>query len=134
MTSAESLWRELRALGVVLSIDEHGRLTYDAPDGVLAGDAIDRIKNHRDALLGMLKGDAGKERSEVADGGPEPMPPGWICPWCRGRRLVDNHRGCRCWNCGRQAWVFVGRSIVRADCVGIDLREWPETRDRGLGR
>jgi hypothetical protein len=66
MTSAESLWREMRARRVAVSIDELGRLAFDTPDGVLPGDAIERIKHHRDELLAMLKSNAGKERP-VAD-------------------------------------------------------------------
>ncbi len=140
MTSAKSLIRELRALGVLLSIDARGRLAFDAPEGVIGEEMIALIRNHRDELLAtiesleeraaILEHDAGMDRSDaesaawedVVNEAPEPMPPGVICPWCNGSRLVDALEGLRCWNCGQLAWVSVAGSTVRADCLKSDLR------------
>ncbi len=139
MTSAKSVIRELRALGVYLSIDARGRLAFDAPEGVIGEEMIALIRNHRDELLAtverleertaILEHDAGLDRSdaertaweEIIDDAPEVMPCGVICPWCRGRRLVESLDGLRCWDCRRLAWVFVSGSIVRADCQKNDL-------------
>jgi hypothetical protein len=141
MSPAESVFRELRALGVVLSINRDGRLICDAPEGVVSESVMARIRSHRDDLLGIverieeragiLEYDAGLDRreaerralAEVINDSPEPMPPGVICPWCNGSRLVDALEGLRCWDCGRIAWVRRGRSIIRADClkVGLDI-------------
>lgn len=50
----ESLLRELRGLGVVLSIDADGRLAYDAPEPL--GDALlSRLRAHRDGLLAAVE-------------------------------------------------------------------------------
>ncbi len=50
----ESLLRELRGLGVVLSIDADGRLAYDAPEPL--GDALlSRLRDHRDGLLAAVE-------------------------------------------------------------------------------
>lgn len=113
MSPAESVFRELRTLGVVLSIDAAGRLICDAPEGALSDQVVARIRSHRDELLRLV-------RSGQVDA-PEPMPRGVICPWCRGNRLVDAPDGLRCWDCRRIAWVRRGRSIIRADCLKIDL-------------
>jgi hypothetical protein len=152
MTSAESLFRELRALGVVLSIDPHGRLTFDAPEGVMTDTIVHRVRSCRDDLLGMverieeraaiMEHDAGLTRvyaermafEEVLDHAPEPMPKGVICPWCNGQRLIDDPQGCRCWDCGRLAWVAVEGAIVRADYREIDLGNCPRNNDRCANR
>ena len=139
MSPALAVFRELRALGVALSIDRNGRLMFDAPEGSVAESVVARIRSHRDDLLGIverieeragiLEYDAGLDRreaerralAELIDDAPEPMPPGMNCPWCNGSRLVDDLEGLRCWDCGRKAWVRRGRSIIRADCLKIDL-------------
>jgi hypothetical protein len=113
MSPAVAVFRELRALGVALSIDRNGRLMFDAPEGSVAESVMALIRSHRDELLRLV-------RSEQVDA-PEPMPRGVICPWCRGNRLVDAPDGLRCWDCRRIAWVRRGRSIIRADCLKIDL-------------
>lgn len=156
MTSAQSLFRELHALGVVLSIDDRGRLSFEAPEGVVSESLIVRIRAEGDALLaiverideraaimeydaGFLRADAERiARMEVVDDAPEPMPMGVHCPACQGRRLIDDPQGLRCWGCGRIAWVRIKGAIVRADCTEIDLDIQPETNERGsswrLGR
>jgi hypothetical protein len=65
---------------------------------------------------------------------PEPMAEGVCCPYCRRRRLVDVPEGCRCWDCGRLAWVIVDGSIIRADWVGKEPQVWPELSDRSSSR
>jgi hypothetical protein len=139
MSPAESVFRELRALGVALSIDRNGRLIFDAPEGSVAEPVVARIRSHRDELLGIverieeragiLEYDAGLNRreaerralAEVIDDAHEPMPMGVHCPACQGRRLIDDPKGMRCWDCRRLAWVRRGRSIIRSDCLEIDL-------------
>jgi hypothetical protein len=140
-TTVENLVSDLRALGVVFSIGADGRLSYDAPRGVVTDEILARIRESGDEVLGIverieeratiLEYDAGLDRreaerralAEVINDSPEPMPPGVICPWCNGSRLVDALEGLRCWDCGRIAWVRRGRSIIRADClkVGLDI-------------
>jgi hypothetical protein len=124
-----------------LAIDGRGRLSFDAPEGVMTDGMVHRIRSERDALLAVverieeraaiIEHDAGMARidaeryamAEVLDGAPEPMPRGVICPGCKGRRLIDDPGGCRCWDCGRLAWLRIGKSIVRADYVEIDLED-----------
>ena len=138
-TTVENLVSELHALGVTLSIDARGRLGFGAPDGVITDELKRGIQSHREELLAtverleertaILEHDAGLDRSdaertaweEIIDDAPEVMPCGVICPWCRGRRLVESLDGLRCWDCRRLAWVFVSGSIVRADCQKNDL-------------
>ncbi|MFN7318594.1 MAG: hypothetical protein ACK5S6_03685, partial [bacterium] len=127
------------ALGVILSIDDKGRLLFDAPKGVMTDELMVAIRPHREELVAIverieeraaiIEHDAGIPRSdaermarmEVIDDTPEPMPAGVICPWCRGNRLIDSPGGMSCWDCRRLAWVCVPGAIVRADCPKIDL-------------
>jgi hypothetical protein len=138
-TTVENLVSELHALGVVLSIDDRGRLSFEAPKGVMTDELMTGIRSHREELVGIverieeraaiMEHDAGIPRSdaermarmEVTDDTPEPMPEGVICPWCQGRRLVDSSGGLKCWDCRRLAWVSVPGAIVRADAQEIDL-------------
>jgi hypothetical protein len=139
MTSAKAFYRELSALGVILSIDDQGRLLFDAPKGVMTDELMVAIRPHREELVAIverieeraaiIEHDAGIPRSdaermarmEVIDDTPEPMPAGVICPWCQGNRLIDATGGLSCWDCRRLAWVCVPGAIVRADAQKIDL-------------
>jgi hypothetical protein len=125
MTSGESLLRELSALGVMLQIDDRGRLSFDAPEGVMTDAMVARVRAYGDALRAILR------RSEVV--GPEPMPRGVNCPWCRGRRLIDDPEGMRCWDCRRLAWVRIVGAIVRADQPKTDLDKCAGMRADRLG-
>lgn len=100
---AVGLLAELRGRGVVLSIDPERRLAYDALAGVLSDELLGRMRTERDGLLA--------ERFLV------PMP--WvICPWCRADcDMVEIPSGLRCDRCGRDAWRFLGGSIVRCDWI-----------------
>jgi TubC N-terminal docking domain len=115
----EKLLAELRALGVVLSIDGDGRLAYDAPAGVIGDDLLGRMRAERVGLLELLA-------SEHT--GPDylaPMP-GVICPWCSSdKHLLEHPEGLRCDQCGRDAFRFEGGSIVRADYVELIEVDWP---------
>jgi hypothetical protein len=139
MTSAKAFYRELSALGVVLSIDDRGRLLFDAPKGVMTDELMIGIRSHREELVAIverideraaiMEHDAGIPRSdaermarmEVIDDTPKPMPRGVICPWCRGNLLIDALGGLKCLDCWRLAWVSVPGAIVRADAQKIDL-------------
>jgi hypothetical protein len=124
MTSAESLYRELQALDVELSIDGRGRLSFDAPEGAMTEDRIDRIRSHRDELISILR------KSEQIDA-PELMPERCGCPWCGNRALDDDRNGFYCHPCHRLAWVRVGSSFIRGD-LEIDLTKSLETHwERG---
>jgi len=46
---------ELRALGVVLSINVNGRLAYDAPEGVVTDSILAQVREHRDELLAVVE-------------------------------------------------------------------------------
>ncbi len=151
-TTVENLVSDLQALGVVFSIGADGRLSYDAPRGVVTDEILARIRESGDEVLGIVERieeraaildyDAGLDRreaercslAEVIDDAPEPMPKGVICPWCNGQRLIDDPQGCRCWDCGRLAWVAVEGAIVRADYREIDLGNCPRNNDRCANR
>lgn len=150
-TTVENLVSELYALGVVLSIDDRGRLSFEAPKGVMTDELMVGIRSHREELVGIverieeraaiMEHDAGIPRAdaermarmEVIDDAPEPMPMGVNCPSCQGRRLIDDPEGLRCWDCGALAWVRIVGAIVRADCLKIDLDNWPVLRVDRLG-
>src|SRR6056297_443042 len=51
---AESLFRRLMGLGVVLSINGDG-LVIDAPSGVLDDELVGLIRAHRDQLLALVR-------------------------------------------------------------------------------
>ncbi len=112
---AIELLAELRALGVVLSIDD-GRLAYDGPADVLTDDLLARMRDERDGLLAALTAS------------PEylaPMP-AVFCPWCQaGDFLLEHPQGLRCDQCGRNAWRLKGDAIERADWVELREVEWP---------
>ena len=147
---AVELLAELRALGVVLSIDGDGRLAYDAPAGVLGDDLMARMRAERDGLLALVE--RFEERAAIAefDGrltredaealawesieprGPEYLPPmtGVSCPWCGcGERLLEHSEGLRCDGCGRDAWRFEDEAIVRCDWVElVELSDRPRAK------
>jgi hypothetical protein len=139
---AEKLLSELRACGVVLSITPERAIKFNAPKGVLNNVIMQRIRANREDLLAVLerfeeraaimeydgvlaRDDA--ERMALVDVldkplSPEYLPeePGWLCPWCRrGDRLIDADDGLRCGRCNRNAFVWIGDSIVRADYVSV---------------
>ena len=113
---AVELLCELRALGVVLSIDGDGRLAYDAPARVISDDLLARMRAERVNLLVAL--------AEL-DGPEYLLPiPGVRCPWCQsGEQLIVHDAGLRCDNCGREAWRFEGEAIVRCDFAMLP-NEW----------
>lgn len=49
MTS-DQLFRHLRSVGAVLSIDSDGRLSFDGPDDVLTDERLQMMRSHRDEL------------------------------------------------------------------------------------
>ena len=51
---AESLLQELRRLGIALSIDDDGRLAYDAP-APLGDELLSRLRANREALLAVVE-------------------------------------------------------------------------------
>ena len=140
----EKLFCELRELGVNLSIDRDGKLSYDAPAGVMTDRRLAQLRGQRDELLafleqiaeraaimqhdgGLSSGDALRAVTDEPIGGgvtvqaePVYLPesPGFSCPWCRSMlHLMEMPDGLQCGNCNRRAWHFDGRSMVRADCV-----------------
>lgn len=151
MTSARFLFQELHALGVLLQIDDRGRLSFEAPEGVVSEALIVRIRADASELLAIverveeraavMEHDGGvarveaerMARMEVIDDAPEQMPVGVHCPACQGRRLIDDPKGLRCWDCGRLAWVRIVGAIVRADQPKTDLDNWPVLRADRLG-
>lgn len=128
---AEILFSELQARGVELSIDPSGGLVFKAPRGVMTDVIKERIRAQREDLLTLL------ERCDVVDhafcnvDAPEEMPVGVECPWCRGRRLIDDPYGLRCWDCDRMAWVYVPGAIVRLDYPQSGFDNFPLTNNRG---
>ncbi|MDZ4849995.1 MAG: DUF4326 domain-containing protein, partial [Pirellulaceae bacterium] len=46
---------ELRALGVVLSVDGDGRLIFDAPAGVMTDERLAQLRSDRDAVLALVE-------------------------------------------------------------------------------
>jgi hypothetical protein len=142
---AEKLLSELRSRGVKLSIDPSGGLAFNASKGVMTNRIMERIRAKLEDLVALLERlderaaimehDGGMDRdsadrhawADVVDrafkhvDAPEEMPVGAICPWCKGRRLIDDPGGCRCWDCRRLAWVRIGESIVRADYEEFDF-------------
>jgi hypothetical protein len=113
-TQTGNLLGELRALGVVLAIDADGRLAYDAPTGVMGGDLLEHVREHRDELLLAMA----LEHTDPPAPKFLPSVPGVICPWCRsGERLLDYSRGIQCIGCDRVAFRCDGDSILRADCT-----------------
>ncbi len=119
MTSADLLIGEFRALGVEFSIDDRGRLAFDAPEGVMTDARIERIRAHRDQLVSFL------QNAKQIDT-PELMPERCGCPWCGNRALDDDRNGLYCHPCQRLAWVRVGSSFIRGD-LEIDLAKTLET-------
>ena len=51
---ADKLLSDLRALGVILSIDADGRLAYDGPAGVIGNELLGRMRAEQDGLLATL--------------------------------------------------------------------------------
>ena len=45
----------LRSVGVVLSLDDEGRLAFDAPADVLTDELLAKMRSHRDGLIGCLR-------------------------------------------------------------------------------
>lgn len=112
---AVELLRELRSLGVELSIDGGGRLAFDGPGEVIDDDLLARMRANRDGLMALIR--ARPTEALVGDPGPECIEPipGVICPWCNGGdRLIDSDAGLDCDRCGRLAFRWLGdRSIER---------------------
>lgn len=102
------------------------RLAIAEADGELSPEAAERLVS--DAMLGA-EGAAPDpvpiaEAATVDAGGGadrEPAARGIGCPWCGPVELLDDPEGLRCGRCERLAWLAVGRSIVRADCLDDDL-------------
>lgn len=102
------------------------RLAIAEADGELSPEAAERQVS--DAMLGA-EGAAPDpvpvaEAAAVDAGGGadrETAARGIGCPWCGPVELRDDPEGPRCDRCERLAWVVVGRSIIRADCVEDDL-------------
>jgi hypothetical protein len=67
--SAQHLFCDLRSMGVELSIDADGRLSFDGPDDVLTDDLLSEMRAHRDGLLVVVE--SFTERAAIAqyDGG-----------------------------------------------------------------
>lgn len=55
MSYSIELYRRIRSLGIVLSIDRDGRLAFDAPSGAMTSELIEDIRTHRIELLGILE-------------------------------------------------------------------------------
>ncbi len=53
--SVRSLIVEVRALGVLLSIDSDGRLAFDAPVDVMTNQRIGRLRANRDSILALVE-------------------------------------------------------------------------------
>lgn len=139
MGGAESLLAELLAAEVRLWI-EGGRLGFDGP---VTHTQVDRMRSHRDELLGLVErfeeraavaehdGQLSRADAEamaiadlmgdrVGDGSAKNAGwgPGWLCPTCcRGDRLADRNDGWHCLRCDRPAWRWVGDSFVRCDWI-----------------
>jgi hypothetical protein len=111
---AIELLTELRAIGVVLSIDADGRLAYDGPAGVVGDNLLARMRAKRDGLL-----------AELAPKFLYPMP-GVICPCCRSHEyLIEHAEGLRCDQCRRDAFRFEDDVIVRVDHAELIEVDWP---------
>jgi hypothetical protein len=144
MNNGKEFFRRLRSLGIALSVDGAGRLSFDAPTGVMTSTLMDDIRAHKFELLSILEsiaersaimehdGNMSREAADrmaiediidrvVEDRSDDEMPVGVICPFCSSRQLVDDPGGMRCRRCSRLAWILVGRSIVRADWEKTDL-------------
>jgi hypothetical protein len=52
---AKNLFRRLITVGVVLSMADDGRLSYDAPAGVLSVDLLSSMRAHRYDLLILIE-------------------------------------------------------------------------------
>ena len=131
-----NLLQELRAQGVVLSIANDGRMTYDAPADTLSDELLGRMRAERDGLLALIERE--QERAAIFEHGgggadydtpPEPMllapMTGAACPWCRSAvDLVEIVDGLHCANCNRCAWRFEDDgAMVRCDCLEPRLAE-----------
>jgi|GEM_PF-1537851 len=145
MSVVKSLFRRLIDSGVIMSIEADGRLSIDAPVGVLTEGIVAELRAHRVDLLALVE--QWSERAAIMeyDGGlaredaerlalvdmldkpssPEYLTeePGWLCPWCRrGDRLIEADDGLRCDRCDRQAFLRDGNAIVRADYFSV--KKW----------
>lgn len=47
--------KELLSLNTVLSINDDGRLAYEAPNGVMTADRLASVRTHRDELLALVE-------------------------------------------------------------------------------
>ena len=102
---ADLLMDELRAVGVVLSVDGE-RLAFDAPAELLTEELLGMMRANREGLLACLMAESVPTVSTSV-----------VCPWCRSADLVDDAEVIRCGRCRRVAWLVYGESIVRADWV-----------------
>jgi hypothetical protein len=122
----ETLMAELSGLGVVLRIDGD-RLAFDAPEGVLVGDLLARVRADRAGLVAML---SRAVDPPAADPAPSDRAPSIRCP-CGGFDLADDPGGLRCRSCRSIAWAatadggLVRRDVVDEGSVVIDPGEVP---------
>lgn len=115
---AESLLAELQSAGVRLWI-EGGRLGFDGP---VSDAQVDRMRAHRDELLGLIESAGPSSDDSVPDGCS--VASSIVCPWCRSADLVDDPEGLRCEGCGRPAWTDLpGGGWERVDRAELDLVE-----------
>lgn len=86
----------------------------DGPDEVLTEEVLGLLRDHRDEIAELLSAECSV---------------GIVCPWCRGKVLLDDADGVRCSDCDRLAWLnTAGGGLVRADQAehdfeGVDPRE-----------
>ncbi len=130
--TALAIFAELCSLNVVLSIDDEGRLAFDAPADVMIGERLDRVRSFRNELFAIVERmeeraairefDAGLPREEAERLARLELTQcrativqlsTVACAHCRGCSLVDDPRGSRCATCGRLAWIYQGTSHVR---------------------
>jgi hypothetical protein len=114
------LIENLRAAGVRLELTARG-VEFDGPKSALTAEVLERLKANRAELLEILQAEAARDDEEGEPG---------KCPWCGPVRLLEGPSGLWCLRCERLAWVFLERSIVRADYLDVDIEgeRWTERK------